>query len=636
MGDASPTIAATRPSMPQYGMGKTPDEILKNVFGYGEWRPFQREIIETIVGGQDCLAVLPTGAGKSLCYQIPALLQSGPTLVVSPLIALMRDQVTALEKNSVSAVYINSSQNAEERRDAEELVLSGKARLVYAAPESLMGERVTALFANTANATGGRPSLIVVDEAHCVSEWGHDFRPEYRQLAALRKLWPQATWLAVTATATVRVRDDIIKSLGLKKSALFLGGFERPNLRISVEPKKDSSAKILEYVRGRKDQAGIVYCQSRRRTESIAETLQQAGLRAEAYHAGMDNAERDRVQADFDTGKVKVVCATIAFGLGIDKPDIRFIIHADLPKSLENYYQEIGRAGRDGLESHCLLFYSSGDCIAAERLFENYDDKHRLVAMASLTAMRNYAESSRCRRDIIVEYFGEKPPSGGCGHCDNCSMGPDTALDLTQEAQLLLSCIKSTGERFGIAHLLDVILGKETERTERFGHHYLAEWGLGKHHPRTTWELIAKRLLSAGVLERDPDYHGLVFAKGAGMLLRGKESFFIPRALLGIPSTQKKQMAHTEKKMAAGQNHPGTTASAEYSQELFDDLRELRKKLANEMGVPPYVIFSDKSLKDMAAKRPQTLAGFKTVFGVGPAKLDKFGEVFLGLIKRGI
>jgi ATP-dependent DNA helicase RecQ len=411
-----------------YMVALRPEEILKSVFGYDSWRPLQREIIEAVLSGCDSLAVLPTGGGKSLCYQVPALVLPGTTLVVSPLIALMRDQVSALKAAGVDAVFINSSLELDERRDIEARVRSGVVKLVYAAPESLVTDRLLSLV-DTAP-----PSLIVVDEAHCVSEWGHDFRPEYRTLGALRARYPKAVWLAATATATARVRDDIAGSLGLRDPAVFLGGFDRPNLSISVERKLELKRRLVRFALSRRDQSGIVYCASRRRTDDLAAALASAGIKAAAYHAGMASEDRSRVQEAFVRDDILVVVATVAFGMGIDKPDVRYVVHADLPKSIENYYQEIGRAGRDGLPADCVLFYSAGDVVAAARFFDGLPGDQRRAAMARLASMREYAESGRCRRALILEHFGEAHGDQNCRSCDNCLSGPRESVDMSVPA----------------------------------------------------------------------------------------------------------------------------------------------------------------------------------------------------------
>lgn len=616
---------------------QSPETVLKTVFGYDAFKPFQREIIETVLAGRDCLAVLPTGGGKSLCYQIPALLLNGTTLVVSPLIALMRDQVAALTAAGVDAVFINSSLEAEARRDIEARVRSGSVRLLYAAPESLSGDRLLSLIDTVP------PSLIVVDEAHCVSEWGHDFRPEYRGLSALRRRFPRAVWLAATATATERVRADIVESLGLLTPAVYLGGFDRPNLHIAVAPKLELKRRLLGFALARADQSGIVYCGSRRRTEELAAHLCSAGIKAAAYHAGMDSDERSRVQEAFVRDDVLVVVATVAFGMGIDKPDVRWVVHADLPKSLENYYQEIGRAGRDGLPADCLLYYSAADVTVASRLFDELPDEQRRAALGRLDVMRDYAESDRCRRSLILEHFGEPHDGRVCGTCDNCLAGPRPAIDMSIPAQKLLSCVKRTGERFGAAHVIDVLLGQHTDKVGRFGHDGLSTFGIGTELGRPQWMALARRLVSTGHLVREPEHATLSLGAPTYALFRSKEPYLVPAGIAGTgdPGGPGAPGKPPRKRRGAGTafRHDAAPDSAssvdrDSAEELFIALRALRKRLADEANAPPYVIFPDRTLQEMAVARPRTEEDLATIYGVGRVKLLKYGAAFLELITR--
>ncbi len=627
-------------------MTQTPGSVLKSVFGYDSFRPFQREIIDTLLSGRDCLAVLPTGGGKSLCYQVPALLLPGPTLVVSPLIALMRDQVSALVSAGVEASFINSSLGAEERREIELRVRQGRVRLIYAAPESLSGERVLSLF------DAVRPSLVVVDEAHCVSEWGHDFRPEYRGLSALRGRFPGAVWLAATATATARVREDIIGSLGLREPEVFLGGFERPNLRISVEPKAEARRRVVQFARARPGESGIVYCGSRKRAEDFATALVAAGVKAAAYHAGMPAEERSRNQEAFVRDDVLVMCATVAFGMGIDKPDVRFVIHVDLPKSVENYYQEIGRAGRDGLPSDCVLLYGPGDFVAASRLFDALEEDQKRMALARLDSMRGYAESDLCRRGLILSHFGEPLRDEPCGSCDNCMRGPVETVDATVAAQKFLSCVKRTGERFGAAHVIDVLLGERTEKVERFGHAALSTFGIGGELDRAAWTALARRLVSTGHALRDPERSTLSLGAPAFALFKGESAYPVPASLLSASTGPEADdpVGHAlrgKRGTAArrGSRPAGDEALAARFQAASDDdpdaaalflrLKALRKSLADGLGLPPYVVFPDRTLREMAVARPRSEAALAGLHGVGRAKLAKYGEAFLSAIRGG-
>jgi len=615
---------------------RSPETVLKTVFGYDSFKPLQREIIEAVLSGRDCLAVLPTGGGKSLCYQIPALLLGGTTLVVSPLIALMRDQVSALMAAGVDAAFINSSLEPQERRGIEARVRAGDVRLLYAAPESLSGDRLLSLV-DTA-----QPSLIVVDEAHCVSEWGHDFRPEYRGLAVLRRRFPGATWLAATATATERVRADIVDSLGLSQPAVFLGGFERPNLHISVAPKLELKRRLLGFAIARPDQSGIVYCGSRRRTEELAAHLCAAGLKAAAYHAGMDSGDRSRVQEAFVRDDVLIVVATVAFGMGIDKPDVRWVVHADLPKSIENYYQEIGRAGRDGMPADCLLYYSAADVSVASRLFDELPDEQRRAAIGRLEAMRDYAESDRCRRSLILDHFGEPHDGQPCGICDNCSAGPREMADLSIPAQKLLSCVKRTGERFGAAHVIDVLLGETTEKVERFGHQGLSTFGIGTELGRPAWMALARRLVSTGHLVREPEHATLSLGSPAYALFRDKGPYPVPSDIVGVAAPGEPggsgKPARKRRGKTAAYSVPATESYAPgdggSDEELFMALRALRKRLADEADAPPYVIFPDRTLKEIALSKPRTEAELAVIYGVGRVKLQKYGAAFLELVNK--
>ena len=627
------------------------DEILRSRFGFDAWRPLQREIVAAVLSGRDTLAVLPTGGGKSLCYQIPALVREELVLVVSPLIALMRDQIYGLGELGVSAIALNSELDPAEWRRAAAEIREGRTRILYAAPEAMGSERFAALL------EARPPCLVAVDEAHCISQWGHDFRPEYRRLAELRRRLPEAVFLAVTATATGRVREDIAESLGLREPERFLASFDRPNLRISVEPKAGARKRLVELARSRPHDAGIVYCLSRKGAEDAAALLRDAGIAALPYHAGLPKEERTASQESFVRDDIRVICATVAFGMGVDKPDVRYVAHMDIPKDVEGYYQEIGRAGRDGLPSDCVLFYSYGDAAKIGRLLEDLPEERLGPARARLAEMVRYAELGTCRKRFILEHFGER---GGadCGNCDNCKRGPESLVDLTVPAQKILSAVARTGGRFGAAHAVDILLGQITEKVERHGHASLPTFGIGGELDRASWNELARRLVGQGYLEQVPPY-GVVRLTEAGV------DFLKTRSRYDAPALGKSRLVKRKKggeafggsakggskrgeggrSAANGETWPphgavegggslaGSEDADEASAELFILLRKRRKELADSGGVPPYVVFPDRTLREIAASRPQSLDALAEVFGVGERKLERYGEEMLAIVR---
>lgn len=631
------------------------DALLRSVFGFDSYRSYQREIVEATLEGKDVLAVLPTGGGKSLCYQLPALVLDSLVLVVSPLIALMRDQLASLTELGVPAVVLNSSLDNEEYRLAAERVRSGEAKLLYAAPEALASGRLVSVLASRP------PCRIVVDEAHCISQWGHDFRPDYRRIAELRLRFPDAAVLAVTATATTRVRSDILESLALRSPAVFVSSFDRPALKLLVQPKTDAKRKLLSFVSEREagGGSGIVYCLSRKSAEDIADLLSSHGVSALPYHAGLEKEVRDANQEAFIRDDVRAIAATVAFGMGIDKPDVRWIVHWDLPKDLEGYYQEIGRAGRDGLGADCLLLYGRGDLLKLKRfleLEENEIEDYRnedasdaatsevaAGALERLEKMAAYAETEGCRRAFILSHFGERYVKTNCGACDNCLRDPADLIDLTIPAQKFISCVIRLGNRFGAAHATDVLLGANTEKIERYGHGSLSVYGIGTELNRAGWMELARRLVASGYLKSEPPYGVLVAASKARSFFAG--GVFMTRPIEGIKGGSKALQGVYEKsgttarragKTRGARTAAGTVVEADASPadiELFEKLRSLRKRLADETGVPPYVVFPDRTLRELVRRKPRSTEDLEGVFGVGAHKAKHYGAAFVKEIR---
>ena len=587
-----------------------PDGLLKNVFGYDQFKPLQREVIENVLKRRDTLVIMPTGGGKSLCYQIPALIFRGLTVVVSPLIALMKDQVEQLRELSIPTLYLNSSLAFEEYQENITRVRNGEIKLLYVAPETLLTPRLFSLLASLPL------DGLTIDEAHCISEWGHDFRPEYRQLVEVRKRFPQAICLALTATATPRVREDIKATLGFQDSNEFVASFNRENLLIEVLPKTEPLAQILQFLQRFPHQSGIIYCFSRKQVDDLAAALARKGYAARPYHAGLIDAVRKANQEAFIRDDVQIMVATIAFGMGINKPNVRFIVHYDLPKSIASYYQEIGRAGRDGLPAHCLLLYSYSDVRKLRYFIDEKEESERQVAYQHLQALTRYAESDVCRRVPLLAYFGEQYTTENCGRCDNCLAGAQNWVDITIPAQKLLSCVKRTGELFGAAHMADVLLGLENQKVQKFGHQRLSTYGIGKDLTRKQWLHVARQLVQKGLLVQDDRYGSLKLTPRAYEALKNRET------ILGILQAKEATLPTAKK-----------TGEIEYDQVLFDLLRQKRKELADAAQVPPYIIFSDRTLVEMAAYYPMSPTSMMKTNGVGQVKFARYGEIFLDVIR---
>jgi ATP-dependent DNA helicase RecQ len=594
------------------------DELLlqlETTFGFPAFRPLQREIIAASLAGQDVFALLPTGGGKSLCFQLPALVRPGLTVVVSPLIALMKDQVDQLQAAGIAATLLNSSLTEAEARSRLAGLHLHEFRLLYVAPERLM------LDGWADNLKNWNVSALAIDEAHCVSEWGHDFRPEYRQLARLRDLLPGVPVMALTATATERVRSDIVTHLGLREPATFVASFNRPNLAYRVLAKDEPLKQILDFAHRRDDESGIVYCATRATAERVAESLAKRGLAARPYHAGLTPDERSTNQELFLRDEVKIICATIAFGMGINKPNVRWIIHHDLPKNLEGYYQETGRAGRDGLPGDCLLLFSGGDIAKQTHFIEEMTDEHeRNVARAQLRQMAHYAESATCRRRELLAYFGENFALNNCGACDNC-LEPRDTYDGTLAAQKFLSCVYRVRQagRFGVGlnHLAEVLTGADTDKIRRWGHEQLSTYGIGKELTRPQWAAVGRELMRLGLVAQSTGEFPVIELTDAGLaVLKSRESITLTKPM---DAPKAKRVIRRE----------GDIACDEI---LFARLRELRKKLADERRVPAYVIFGDATLRQMAREYPASEAAMQGIFGMGEKKRAEFGMIFASAI----
>jgi len=592
-------------------------QLLQEKFGYQNFRLNQQETIFSLLEGQDVLTLMPTGGGKSLCYQIPALLREGTAIVVSPLIALMQDQVNALHQLNVNAAFLNSTQQLSESKEVERQLLDGQLDLLYVAPERLLTDRFLSLIDQASLA------LIAIDEAHCVSQWGHDFRPEYQQLKILAERYPSVPRIALTATADSRTRKEIIQQLDLHEARIFINSFDRPNIYYEMAEHHNARSRLWQFIEQRHPQnAGIVYCLSRKKVESTAAWLTDKGRTALPYHAGLSNDIREHHQQRFLREEGIIIVATIAFGMGIDKPDVRFVAHLNLPKSIEAYYQETGRAGRDGLPADAWMAYGLQDVIMLRQMMmeSNASEMHKRVVQQKLEAMLGLTEIMSCRRQTLLEYFDEALEEP-CGHCDNCHTRPES-WNATREAQKALSCIYRTGQRFGVNYVIDVLIGKENDRIRQFGHDQLSTYGIGSEISQTEWRVIFRQLIALGYLAVDADAYGaLKLTDNARPLLKG-------------------EMQLSLRKIARNQK-PVTAVKKQVPQEfltedlpLWEALRKLRISLAKQQGVPPYVIFHDATLKQMVVERPANLNEMAKLHGVGESKLKLYGQLFLEEIQN--
>ena len=601
-------------------MGKTAQQTLSHYYGYPSFRENQKEIIDTLLAGKDAFVLMPTGSGKSICYQVPSIMLNGVGLVVSPLIALMQDQVEALRQNGVRADFLNSSLSREEFDQVETRVSKGQCDILYVAPERLLTERFQKFLDKIPVA------LFAIDEAHCVSQWGHDFRPEYLRLVEVMERFTNVPRVALTATADSMTRKDIVEKLDLADASQFISSFDRPNINYQVKLKTNGKKQLLDFIKNDHfSEAGIVYTRTRKRSDEMARWLQDNGVKALPYHAGMDSQARQHHQQQFLREDDMVIVATIAFGMGIDKPDVRFVAHLDLPSSMESYYQETGRSGRDGQPADAWMVYSLGDVVAMRRLLETSDGDavFKRIQQQKLETLFGYCESAGCRRQLLLEYFGEAYPDA-CGNCDTCSQEIET-WDGSIAAQKALSCVYRTGQRFGAAHLTDVLMGKGTERVQQLKHDRLKTFGVGDDLSQGEWRSVFRQLLAGGFLTVD-------LGKISGFRLTEKSW----AVLKGTQGVQLRKDPHPMKSKKSVRPSSPTVLKFENEQEiqLFEKLRLLRLEMAREMGLPPYVIFHDKTLKEMVILKPKSRTAMLQVTGIGEVKYERYGDRFLDVIKE--
>ena len=593
---------------------QTPLEVLKNTFGYEQFRPLQEQIINHILNRRDALIVLPTGGGKSLCYQLPALIFDGVTVVISPLISLMQDQVMQLQQRGIHAVFLNSTVSHPEYIATMQRVKRGEVKLLYLAPETLMRPEIL-LMLDESNV-----ACLAIDEAHCISQWGHDFRPEYRQLVSVRERFAHAVCVALTATATPRVREDIKQSLKIQESNEFVASFDRENLFIAVEPKIDSSNQTLAFLNAHRDESGIIYCQTKKQVESLSRELVEHGISALPYHADLDSETRRQNQEAFISGGTRVIVATVAFGMGIDKEDVRFVLHAGLPKEPESYYQEIGRAGRDGNRAECLLLFSHGDVDTINFFIAQGASSEQGGRLERLQTLVEWATSTECRRKGLLAYFGEQYQNQSCGMCDNCRNIEMEQVDLTIPAQKFLSCVFRTKQIFGEAYIIDVLRGSKAQKVIKNGTDKLSVYGIGTEYSKEQWKRLALQFLQHGLLTRDPQHGSLRLTQRGWAVLRNKEQFW------GFP-------VNTVEPITEESSDTTTEESNGYNDELFEQLRTTRRELADAEHVPPYVVCHDRALRQMAAQLPQSVEAFIQIPGIGTAKVEKYAAVFLPIIR---
>lgn len=605
---------------------KCAEEILKNIFGYDSFRPLQLEIIQNLLAGKDTLAIMPTGGGKSLCYQIPALIFKGITIVVSPLISLMQDQVSALKENGVPAEYLNSSLEFSEYLETVKKLKNGEIKLVYVSPEGLASDKMMNVFHECSVPI----NCITIDEAHCVSEWGHDFRPDYLSISNVRRHFPNAVCLALTATATVSVQQDIIKNLQLYNPTVFTASFNRKNIFLEVKPKKNALSQVIECIEKHKDESGIIYCFSRKSVDELTQKLQNEGYSVLNYHAGLPDKQRAENQNLFIKDKVRIIVATVAFGMGINKPNVRFVIHYDMAKSLEEYYQEIGRAGRDGLESHALLLYSPADIHKIRFFFNEAADPEKSEKL--LQGMINYAKARTCRRRALLSYFGEEFSDTNTSPdecCDICAAGPVGLTDVTIPAQKLMSCIFRLKQRFGTAYVIDVLLGSKQKRIIENHHNELSTWGIGKELEKSDWFELTELLIETGYILKVGEYNVLAVSKMGALALTNRTQIKLPvqlnfKHLINTPKPKPSFVLHKKNEFLKN--------LSEKDAELYNTIKQWRNSTAEKENIAPYMIFGDKTIEELVEKKPRNEKELLSVFGIGTVKAEKIGSQVLRII----
>ena len=600
-------------------MPASPLHILQSVFGYDSFRGPQQAIVEQVIEGGDALVLMPTGGGKSLCYQIPAIVRQGTGIVVSPLIALMQDQVDALHEAGVAAAYLNSSQDNDTQREVERQLMSGELDLLYVAPERLLTPRLLGLLERT------EVALFAIDEAHCVSQWGHDFRPEYRELAVLHERFAHVPRIALTATADPRTREEIVERLALQQARQFVSSFDRPNIGYRVSLKHNPRTQLMQFLDGHRGESGIVYCLSRKKVDETAAWLAEAGFEALPYHAGLDGTVRAKNQQRFLREDGVVMVATVAFGMGIDKPDVRFVAHLDLPRSMEGYYQETGRGGRDGLPAEAWMIYGLADVVTMSQMIAQSEsaDERKRIERQKLESLLAYAEATRCRRELLLGAFGEDF-TGPCGHCDNCVSPPKT-WDATVPAQKALSAVYRSGQRYGSGHVIDILRGIDGERVNQLGHDKLPTFGVGADMDEKAWRSVFRQLLAAGLLATDPEGYGTLRLTAASRdVLTGGQRVLLREDARPVRSARRRR----DSQIVTG----ASIGIEAYEQPLWDALRATRSQLAKQHGVPPYVVFHDATLLAMLRAMPADETELASISGVGEAKLKRYGRDFLAVI----